>query len=59
MKHFMAYSNNIDLLKIKLLLLDNNKKHITGTRCLGSDELVYKKHFVTVCYKMHMVGKMF
>ena len=23
---------------------------IKGTRCLGSDELVYKKAFVTVCY---------
>ena len=39
----MVYSNNIDLLKIKLLLLDNNKKHITATRCLGSVELVFEK----------------
>ena len=33
--------------------------NIKGTRCLESDELVYKKAFVTVCCKMHMVGKMF
>ena len=32
---------------------------VKGTRCLGSDELVYKKHFVTVCYKRRMVGKIF
>ena len=28
-----------------------------GTPCLGSDELVFKA-FVTVFYKIHMVGKM-
>ena len=27
----------------------NNK----GEKCLGSDELVYKKRFVTVCYEIH------
>ena len=32
---------------------------LKGTRCLGSDELVYKKAFETVCYEMYMVGKMF
>ena len=33
--------------------------YLKGTRCLGSDELVYKKAFVTYSYEMHMVRKMF
>ena len=37
----------------------NNVYKLKGTRCLGSDELVYKNAFVTVCYKMHMFRKMF
>ena len=30
---------------------------LKGTHCLGSDELVYKKAFITVCYKMHIGWK--
>ena len=33
---------------------------IKGTCCLGSVELVFEKWvFITVCYKMHMIRKMF
>ena len=35
-----------------------NSGYLKGTRCLGLDELVYKKAFITVCYIMHMVRKM-
>ena len=38
---------------------ESQKSELKGTRRLGSDELVYKKPSVTVCYKMHMVRKMF
>ena len=51
------------LLLIQFTLLSRWEIHfdinIKGTRCLRSDELVYKMPFVTVCYKMHMAGKMF
>ena len=32
---------------------------VEGTRCLGSDELVYKKRLYPFVIEMHMVGKMF
>ena len=32
---------------------------VKGTCRHGLDELVYEKHFKTVCYQMHMVRKMF
>ena len=37
----------------------HEKKSFKGTRCLGSVELGLWKAFETVCYKMHMVRKIF
>ena len=47
--------------QIRTITSSHNKLRvmIKGTRCLGAVEWVFNKAFVTVCYKMHMVRKIF
>ena len=60
-EHFISKGGRLFEISLKIqseyLQAGANFIELKGTRCLGLDELVYKKAFVTVCYEMHMGRK--